>query len=144
MLLSRQAPNRAVLFTWKDTYIYKKTWSRTCRSLHVLRLWNCPICRNEQRRKPHDVNIAKTAEQFPKADAKRMSCMQRICTPVGRPRCFVFDRYFEFSRFQHVKIKAYSYAFLVYVPTLAFPHCRDFRQELGSAKVEINLKTSNN
>jgi len=25
-----------------------------CYSLHVLRPWNCPISRNEQRRKPHD------------------------------------------------------------------------------------------
>jgi len=42
--------------------------------------------------------------------------------PTGRLRCFVFDRYMKFARFQDVKIKAYSYAFYVYVPTLAFPH----------------------
>ena len=41
-----------------DTDGYKKTWSQSVTRSTIERPSHCPVCRNEQRRKPHaDVDI---------------------------------------------------------------------------------------
>ena len=68
------------------------------------------------------IYIANTPEQLPQTHTDTgMFRMQCIYTPQGVPVALFLTDNCEVAKFQHVKTKAYSYAFYVYVPTLALP-----------------------
>ena len=96
-----------------------------CHSLHVLRPSHCPICRNEQRRKPHDdVYSQRTRTPTHNIRLQDMFRARCICTPQGVPVALFLTNLFEVAKFQDVKTKAYSYAFYVYVSHPCFSPCR--------------------
>ena len=78
----------------------QKNVEPVCHSLHVLRPWNCPIDRNEQRRKPHDdeYNVY-TRTNSHNTRLQELFKMQCIYTPQGVPVALFLTSHFEFSRF---------------------------------------------
>ena len=87
-------------FIWIDGTYTKKRGASSVARFTFYRPWNCPIDRNEQRRKPHDdVYIQHARTLSHNIQLQEMFRTQTYMHPIGRPRCFVFDQSFEFSRF---------------------------------------------
>ena len=69
-------------------YIHKKTWSRSVARSTLQRLSHCPICRNEQRRKPHAESVYKTACHIYRCRYSNAY----INVPWGVPVALFFDK----------------------------------------------------
>ena len=112
----------------------QKNVEPVCHSLHVLRPWNCPIDRNEQRRKPHDdeYNVY-TRTNSHNTRLQELFKMQCIYTPQGVPVALFLINHLNFPGSRTSKPKRTVTPFKYMSPTLAFPH-RDFRQERALQK----------
>ena len=98
-----------------STFRFKRGAS-LCHSLHVLRPWNCPISRNEQRRKPHDdIYSQQTRTTSHNIRLQKMFRMQCIYTPQGVPVALFLTDHLNFPGSKTSKPKRTVTPFYVYV-----------------------------
>ena len=124
-------------------HIQKKRGASLCHSLHVLRPWNCPISRNEQRRKPHDdIYSQQTRTTSHNIRLQKMFRMQCIYTPQGVPVALFLTDHLNFPGSKTSKPKRTVTPFMYMSPTLAFPH-EGLSARIGFAKVRNKLVIQN-
>ena len=127
----------------KDRTYTKKRGASLCCSLHVLRPSHCPVCRNEQRRKPHDDGYNDITRTFShNGRLQEMFRMMYIYTPQGVPVALFLTDSLKLRSSNTSKPKRTVTPFMYMCPPLRCP-LSELPARVGFAKIAFYTETSN-